>query len=229
MRLRSSEVDVADSLEAIHELYEAHHWTDGLPIIPPSRDRVVAMIAAAGREPDECIAVLAPSNGVATVEKIAINAVMAGCKPEYLPVILTAIEALAERTLVTTNKWGSIQYASPERLQSEGHVNEQADFWSLGVILFEMVAGLDQKARIRKLGAQTRDLRRRAHEAVRAGFDDGEHGADRDRLAFGDTDLGDDAARRRRHLGVHLVGRHLEERLVGPHGVAVLLEPTRET
>jgi serine/threonine protein kinase len=50
-------------------------------------------------------------------------------------------KALAERTLVTTNKWGSIQYASPERLQSEGHVNEQADFWSLGVILFEMVAG----------------------------------------------------------------------------------------
>ena len=50
-------------------------------------------------------------------------------------------KALAERTLVTTNKWGSIQYASPERLQSEGHVNEHADFWSLGVMLFEMLAG----------------------------------------------------------------------------------------
>ena len=50
-------------------------------------------------------------------------------------------KALAERTLVTTNKWGSIQYASPERLQTEGHVNEHADFWSLGVMLFEMVAG----------------------------------------------------------------------------------------
>jgi serine/threonine protein kinase len=50
-------------------------------------------------------------------------------------------KALAERTLVTTNKWGSIQYASPERLQSEGHVNEHADFWSLGVMLFEMVSG----------------------------------------------------------------------------------------
>jgi serine/threonine protein kinase len=50
-------------------------------------------------------------------------------------------KALAERTLVTTNKWGSIQYASPERLQSEGHVNEHADFWSLGVMLFEMIAG----------------------------------------------------------------------------------------
>jgi tetratricopeptide (TPR) repeat protein len=50
-------------------------------------------------------------------------------------------KALATRTLVTTNKWGSIQYASPERLQSDGHVNEHADFWSLGVMLFEMVAG----------------------------------------------------------------------------------------
>jgi hypothetical protein len=50
-------------------------------------------------------------------------------------------KALAARTLVTTNKWGSVQYASPERLQSDGHVNEHADFWSLGIMLFEMVAG----------------------------------------------------------------------------------------
>ena len=50
-------------------------------------------------------------------------------------------KALAARTLVTTNKWGSVQYASPERLQSDGQVNEHADFWSLGVMLFEMLAG----------------------------------------------------------------------------------------
>ena len=50
-------------------------------------------------------------------------------------------KALATRTLVTTNKWGSVQYASPERLQSEGHVNEHVDFWSLGIMLFEMMAG----------------------------------------------------------------------------------------
>jgi serine/threonine protein kinase len=50
-------------------------------------------------------------------------------------------KALATRTLVTTNKWGSVQYASPERLQSDGHVNEHVDFWSLGVMLFEMAAG----------------------------------------------------------------------------------------
>jgi serine/threonine protein kinase len=50
-------------------------------------------------------------------------------------------KALAARTLVTTNKWGSVQYASPERLDSDGQVNEHADFWSLGVMLFEMLAG----------------------------------------------------------------------------------------
>jgi tetratricopeptide (TPR) repeat protein len=50
-------------------------------------------------------------------------------------------KALAARTLVTTNKWGSVQYASPERLESDGQVNEHADFWSLGVMLFEMLAG----------------------------------------------------------------------------------------
>src|SRR4029078_6638431 len=50
-------------------------------------------------------------------------------------------KALAARTLVTTNKWGSVQYASPERLASDGQVNEHADFWSLGVMLFEMLAG----------------------------------------------------------------------------------------
>lgn len=50
-------------------------------------------------------------------------------------------KALSTRTLVTTNKWGSVQYASPERLQSDGQVNEHADFWALGVMLFEMLAG----------------------------------------------------------------------------------------
>ena len=50
-------------------------------------------------------------------------------------------KALAARTIVTTNKWGSVQYASPERLHSDGQVNEHADFWSLGIMLFEMLAG----------------------------------------------------------------------------------------
>jgi hypothetical protein len=50
-------------------------------------------------------------------------------------------KALETRSLVTTNKWGSVQYASPERLQSDGRVNRHTDFWSLGVMLFEMLAG----------------------------------------------------------------------------------------
>jgi hypothetical protein len=57
-------------------------------------------------------------------------------------------KALAERTAVTTNKWGSMPYASPERLQSDGHVNEHADFWSLGVMAFEMLSGFRPYSRI---------------------------------------------------------------------------------
>jgi serine/threonine protein kinase len=75
--------------------------------------------------------------------------VHADLKPDHILLVPDGIrvldfgiaKALSTRTLVTTNRWGSIQYASPERLQSDGHVNEQADFWSLGVILFEMLAG----------------------------------------------------------------------------------------
>ena len=75
--------------------------------------------------------------------------VHADLKPDHILLVADGIrvldfgiaKALSTRTLVTTNRWGSIQYASPERLQSEGHVNEQADFWALGVILFEMIAG----------------------------------------------------------------------------------------
>jgi hypothetical protein len=96
MRLESEQVEVADSLERILDLYESHRWTDGLPIVPPTVERVEAMIAGAGRPPDDLVAVLPPGHGAATVEKIAINAVMAGCRPEFLPVVITAVEALAD-------------------------------------------------------------------------------------------------------------------------------------
>src|SRR5687768_9309465 len=69
-------------------------WTDGLPIIPPTPEAVQQFVAASGRAADEVIGTLPPRQGLATVEVIAVNAVMAGCRPEYMPVIIAAIEVL---------------------------------------------------------------------------------------------------------------------------------------
>jgi hypothetical protein len=76
--------------------YQERGWTDGLPIVPPTAAAVGEFLRWTDREPREIVAVLPPRQGEATVEKIAANAVMAGCRPEYLPVVLTAIEALGD-------------------------------------------------------------------------------------------------------------------------------------
>src|SRR5262249_8509257 len=71
--------------------------TDGLPVVPPTRERVERMLAGApDRQREELIGTLGPCYGEATVEKVAINAVMAGCKPEYFPVVLAGVEALCD-------------------------------------------------------------------------------------------------------------------------------------
>jgi len=74
----------------------AHGVSDGLPVVPPTRARVSRAIAAAGRAADELIAEVPPNYGRATVEKIAVNAVMAGCRPEYMPVVIAAIAAICD-------------------------------------------------------------------------------------------------------------------------------------
>ncbi|GIX49512.1 MAG: hypothetical protein KatS3mg131_3723 [Candidatus Tectimicrobiota bacterium] len=84
-----------ETVDAIEFFYE-QGWTDGLPVVPPTVERVRAMIERSGRAASEVIAELPPRGGKATVEKIATNAVMAGCLPEYMPVILTALEALMD-------------------------------------------------------------------------------------------------------------------------------------
>ena len=81
--------------DAIEELY-ARGVTDGLPVVPPTRERVAQAVAASGRDGDELIALVPPNYGRATVEKIAVNAVMAGCRPEYLPVVIAAIDAVCD-------------------------------------------------------------------------------------------------------------------------------------
>lgn len=74
----------------------AQGWTDGLPVVPPTEERVAEMVAASGRLADEMVGIIPPRGGVATVEKIAINAVMAGCLPAYLPILLAGLEAMLD-------------------------------------------------------------------------------------------------------------------------------------
>jgi hypothetical protein len=85
-----------DAIPAVEDEFEAmfeRGWTDGLPVVPPTESRVLEMLDATSRAPDEVVAVVPPNLVPATVEKVAINAVMAGCRPEYLPVVLAAVEA----------------------------------------------------------------------------------------------------------------------------------------
>jgi len=95
-------------LDAYEGAYE-QGWTDGLPIIPATAAAVNRFVAESGHEAAEVVAVLPPRRGEATVEVIAVNAVMAGCRPEYMPVIIAAVEAIADRNYplefiqVTTN------------------------------------------------------------------------------------------------------------------------------
>jgi len=90
--LASRRIELAtldDEFEAIFE----RGCTDGLPVVPPTEKRVLRMLAGTTRDPKEGIGLCPPNLAELTVEKVAINAVMAGCKPEYLPVVLAAVEA----------------------------------------------------------------------------------------------------------------------------------------
>jgi hypothetical protein len=84
-----------DAVEAIEACYDLG-WSDGLPVVPPTVERVAAFIAFAKRDPQELLGSLPERRRDITVEKVAANAVMAGCKPEYFPVVLAATEAMLD-------------------------------------------------------------------------------------------------------------------------------------
>lgn len=90
--LQARRVEVASQQDELELMYE-RGWSDGLPLVPPTEERVLKMLAGTTRSPSEIIGAIPPDNVPCTIEKVAINAVMAGCKPEYLPVVLAAVEA----------------------------------------------------------------------------------------------------------------------------------------
>ena len=93
--LTSDRVDVADAAN-VTEFYYEKGWTDGLPVVPATEERVRQFLSAAGRAPSDVIGVVPTRGRVITAEKVAINAVMAGCRPEYMPVLVAVIEAMCE-------------------------------------------------------------------------------------------------------------------------------------
>lgn len=92
---KSLRYDLNDGWE-VNEFYHARGWTDGLPIIPPTEDYIQAMIEAAALDPGHEIAFIKERRVSLKAEKVAINAVMAGCKPEYMPVIIATLEAIGD-------------------------------------------------------------------------------------------------------------------------------------
>ncbi len=98
-----------ESVEDFAEFAYAQGWTDGLPVFPPTRKAVAAILAYLGRNPDEVVGTIFPGDGEATIENVAANCAMAGCLPEYVPVVLAAVECLVDPELLitTTQSTGS--------------------------------------------------------------------------------------------------------------------------
>lgn len=91
-----AELEVEDSPDAILEAFVAREWCDGLPIVPPTRERVRAMVG--DFDPTRSLGPMPPVWRTARLETLAVNAVMAGCRPEYFPVIVAAVEAMLDPT-----------------------------------------------------------------------------------------------------------------------------------
>ena len=88
-------LELADDVAAVSREFAARGWSDGLPVIPPTEERVAAMLVGTPLDPLEVVGILPPRRGEATVHAIAVNAVMAGCVPEHMPVLIAAVRAIA--------------------------------------------------------------------------------------------------------------------------------------
>ena len=91
--LRSRRLELADRDDEMEAMFD-RGFTDGLPVVPPTEERVLRMLRGTHRDPQEIVAVVPPDLVPVTIEKIAVNAVMAGCLPEYLPWVIAAVEAV---------------------------------------------------------------------------------------------------------------------------------------
>ncbi len=94
-RLRARRIALGGDEDAMESCFE-RGWTDGLPVVPPTPERVLRCLAGAGRAPEEIVGAVPPDRAPCTVEKVAINAVIAGCRPEHFPTVLAVVAAALE-------------------------------------------------------------------------------------------------------------------------------------
>jgi hypothetical protein len=93
---QKAEVHQIESIDQFADFAYAQGWTDGLPVFPPTRKAVADILDYLGRDPGEVLGTIFPGDGEATLEKIAANCAMAGCLPEYVPVVLAAVECIVD-------------------------------------------------------------------------------------------------------------------------------------
>jgi hypothetical protein len=110
--LKSRRIEIGED-EDEQEAMFARGWSDGLPLVPPTEERVLRMLDGTARDPQEVVGLVPPALAAATVEKIAINAVMAGCKPEYLPVVLAAVEAVLDESFAMHGVLATTMFVGP--------------------------------------------------------------------------------------------------------------------
>src|SRR5512134_1344876 len=91
--LQSPTYELADALDG-NEFYQQNGWTDGLPIVPPTEERVCEFLDAAGLAPGDIVGVESVRQRPISAEKVAINAVMAGCLPTYMPIVVAVLRAM---------------------------------------------------------------------------------------------------------------------------------------
>jgi hypothetical protein len=111
--IRAGGKDYNEAAERVNQLFLDNLWADGLPIVPPTAEAVERMLAGTTRSRDEVLGPVAPKGGIATIEKIAINSVMAGAKPEYLPAIIAAMEIFTDKNYDTTHMQASTGSFTP--------------------------------------------------------------------------------------------------------------------
>ncbi|MBN9559856.1 MAG: thioredoxin family protein [Alphaproteobacteria bacterium] len=110
--LSARRVGIGDGEDEIEAMFD-RGWSDGLPLVPPTEERVMRMLSGTARDPREIVGAIPPDLVPATVEKVAINAVMAGCKPEYLPVVLAAVEAVLDEKFAMHGVLATTMYVGP--------------------------------------------------------------------------------------------------------------------